>query len=346
MENTKYIYALIIIFVMSGLFTCNAQFFKYSTFYTSMSMGTSMTEREDYIAVNKGYEDVTEVNPYDYNLTIGLRKIARFDYEYKVKTFYYGTEDNVADNVTIGNANGWEYLFNYSLIRNRGEAFTDQNYWLRYLGTKCVTKLQYTDNQRVDLRFTSLDTRYRWNKGNWDLSIGAVMRIHDPYGFLPIRDFWTPGDNTFNDLAADFGYSTEYVQGSWHWFNNEELIATSNDEFFKHYFGDAIASFNERELEKLGSQKELSAVVGIAYYKWTEKFWLHAWGNILPFHYGLDDYSYEYGQDDFDLLEWDAGMVLGVRLNKHLGLFIEGTHMRYWMKPVFDVKFGFNYLIF
>ena len=70
MENTKYIYALIIIFVMSGLFTCNAQFFKYSTFYTSMSMGTSMTEREDYIAVNKGYEDVTEVNPYDYNLTI------------------------------------------------------------------------------------------------------------------------------------------------------------------------------------------------------------------------------------------------------------------------------------
>ena len=84
----------------------------------------------------------------------------------------------------------------------------------------------------------------------------------------------------------------------------------------------------------------------MAYYKWTDKFWLHAWGNILPFHYGLDEYSYEYGQDDFDLLEWDAGMVLGIRLNKHLGLFVEGTHMRYWMKPVFDVKFGFNYLIF
>ena len=348
MKNTKYIYALLI-FVMAGLFTCNGQiknFFKFSTFYTSMSMGTSMVEREDYVAVNKGYEDVTQVNPYDYNLTIGLRKIARFDYEYKVKTWYYGTERAVADNVTIGNANGWEYLFNYSFIRNRGETFTDQNYWLRYLGTKFVTKLQYTDNQRVDLRFTSFDTRYRWNKGNWDLSIGAVMRIHDPYGFLPIRDFWTPGDNTFNDLAGEFGYSTQYVQGNWHWFNGDDLIATSNDEFFKHYFGDAIASFNERELEKLGSQKEISAVVGIAYYKWTERFWLHAWGNLLPFHYGLDDYSYEYGQDDFDLLEWDAGIVLGVRLNKHLGLFVEGTHMRYWMKPVFDVKFGFNYLIF
>ena len=45
-------------------------FFKYSTFYTSMSMGTSMMERDNYIAIDKGYEDVTQVNPYDYNLTI------------------------------------------------------------------------------------------------------------------------------------------------------------------------------------------------------------------------------------------------------------------------------------
>ena len=82
---------LIILFVLISTI-CNAQlkdFFKYSTVYTSMTMGTSFIEDEDYIAVNKGYEDVTQVNPYDYNLTIGLRKIARMDYEYKVKTWYY-----------------------------------------------------------------------------------------------------------------------------------------------------------------------------------------------------------------------------------------------------------------
>ena len=62
-------------------------FFKYSTIYTSMSMNTSMIEDEDYISISKGYEDVTQINPYDYNLTIGIRKIARFDYEYKVKTW-------------------------------------------------------------------------------------------------------------------------------------------------------------------------------------------------------------------------------------------------------------------
>ena len=39
-----------------------------------MSMNTSMIERENYIAIDKGYEDITIINPYDYNLTIGLTR--------------------------------------------------------------------------------------------------------------------------------------------------------------------------------------------------------------------------------------------------------------------------------
>ena len=333
---------------------CCAQikdFFKYSTFYTSMSMSSSFTERDNYIAVQKGYEDVTKVNPYDYNLTIGIRKIARFDYEYKVKTWYYGTEKAVSDNVTIGNSVGWEYLFNYSFIRNRGDKFTDQNYWIRYLGNKCVTKFQYKDNQRVNLQFTSFDTRYRINSGNWDFTVGAVLRLHPVYGVNPIEDFWVPGEDTFQDLAEDFGYASEqwvqgfYVDQNWYNVSNGDsiLVATSNDEFFNHYFGDAVADYNERELDKLGLQKELSVVVGLAYYKYTPKFWMHAWANVMPYHHGLDEYSYNYGTN---FLDWDAGIVTGIRLNKHLGLFVEGTHMQYWDKPVFNIKFGFNYLIF
>ena len=328
-------------------------FFKYSTFYTSMSTNTSFTERDDYIAIDKGYENVTDVNPYDYNLTIGIRKIARFDYEYKVKTWYYGTEKAVADNVTIGNSIGWEYLFNYSFIRNRGDKFTDQNYWIRYLGNKCVTKFQYKDNQRVNLQFTSFDTRYRVNSGNWDFTIGAVLRVHPVYGVNPIEDFWVPGESTFQELAEDFGYASEqWVQGFYvdqNWYDVSDgdsiLIATSNDEFYNWWFGDAVARFNEQELEKLGMQKELSAVLGIAYYKYTPKFWMHAWINVMPYHYGLDDYSYDYN-NVADMIEWDAGIVTGLRINKHLGLFVEGTHMQYWGKSIFDVKFGFNYLIF
>jgi hypothetical protein len=347
---------LLLLFLLISTIT-NAQikdFFKYSTFYTSMNMGTSMIEDENYIAVDKGYENVTIVNPYDYNLTIGIRKIARFDYEYKVKTWYYGTEKAVADNVTIGNSVGWEYLFNYSFIRNRGDKFTEQNFWLRYLGSKCVTKLQYRDNQRINLKYSSFDTRYRINKGNFDFTVGAVFRMHPVYGINPIEDFWVPGESTFQDLAQDFGYAPEqWVQGFYvdqNWYDvsggDSILVATSNDEFFNHYFGDAVASFNQRELEKLGSQKEISAVIGLAYYKWTDKFWIHLWVNCLPYHYGLDEYSFEYGEKDYDWLEWDSGLVFGSRITKHLGMFVEGTHMKYWDKPIYEVKFGFNYLFF
>ena len=68
---------LILLFVLISTI-CNAQikdFFKYSTLYTSMTVGTSFVETEDSISVNKGYDNVTELNTYDYNLTIGMRKI-------------------------------------------------------------------------------------------------------------------------------------------------------------------------------------------------------------------------------------------------------------------------------
>jgi hypothetical protein len=46
------------------------------------------------------------------------------------------------------------------------------------------------------------------------------------------------------------------------------------------------------------------------------------------------------------MAEWDAGIIFGTKITQHLGLFVEGTHMRYWGKEIYEVKFGFNYLIF
>ena len=95
--NEKHLYFLLIVFIL-GIGTCNAQFFKYATFYSSGSVNTSMVENQDYIAINKGYEETTQINPYDYNFTIGIRKIARFNYEQKLTTWYYGNEKSVGDN--------------------------------------------------------------------------------------------------------------------------------------------------------------------------------------------------------------------------------------------------------
>ena len=264
-------------------------FFKYSTIYTSMNINTSMVENQDYISIDKGYEDVTQINPYDFNLTIGWRKIARFDYEHKVKTWYYGTEDNISENVTISNATGFEYLVNYSYIRSRGDTLNEQNYWIRYLGKRFVVKAQYTDLQRFDLRYNSTDARLRLTKGGFDITLGGVFRQHNPYGITPIDDLWIPGEQSFPQLAEQFGYSSQFVNGQWHWFKDGELLATSNDEFYKHYFGQAIAEYNEIELQKLGMQREVSLVLGLAYYKYQPNYWVHIWANLMPLHHGLDE---------------------------------------------------------
>ena len=63
----------------------------------------------------------------------------------------------------------------------------------------------------------------------------------------------------------------------------------------------------------------------------------------MPFHYGLEDYSYDYQDTPTDV---DFGLVAGWRITKNLGVFVEGTYLEYWEKPIQEFKFGFNYLIF
>ena len=93
----------------------NAQikdFFKYSTFYVSSTMSSSTLEDGMFKIEDKVLIDITEVNPFDYNYTLGLRKVARFDYEHKVKSFYDGSESQISNKAPIGNAKGFEYLVN------------------------------------------------------------------------------------------------------------------------------------------------------------------------------------------------------------------------------------------
>ena len=74
-------------------------------------------------------------------------------------------------------------------------------------------------------------------------------------------------------------------------------------------------------------------------------FWIHAWFNALPYHYGLDKYSFEYNDSAF---EYDGGVVIGYKMGnkKNFGVFIENNIQRVWEKDIFNLQFGFNYLIF
>ena len=60
---------------------------KFSTFYAAVNGGTSLSD-VDVFSVDNGLSTQTISTPYDYNFTIGLRKIARFGYENKAQTFY------------------------------------------------------------------------------------------------------------------------------------------------------------------------------------------------------------------------------------------------------------------
>ena len=57
-----------------------------------------------------GLNSIDIETPYDYSLTMGIRKIARFGYENRANVFYDGTEESWSDGANIGKRNGLEFL--------------------------------------------------------------------------------------------------------------------------------------------------------------------------------------------------------------------------------------------
>ena len=115
----------------------------------------------------------------------------------------------------------------------------------------------------------------------------------------------------------------------------------------KYHFGKAVGIYNNNELKALGLQQELSAVAGVSYYYYKPNLWVHIWGDILPYHIGLTDYSYV-NMDivDKNNLDFDFGGVVGTKITKRLGVFIEGRYQRYWDIKNYQVQAGINYSIF
>ena len=104
---------------------------KFSTFYAAVNGGTSLSD-VDVFSVDNGLSTSTISTPYDYNLTVGLRKIARFGYENKAQTFYDGTESNYSDAATVGKVRGVEYLFEIDYKRQEGVNYMDQHHFIRF----------------------------------------------------------------------------------------------------------------------------------------------------------------------------------------------------------------------
>jgi hypothetical protein len=397
-----------------------SNFFKHSTVYAGFNLTSPKWEDDRYklsmidpetgienwlsgeLSVHKEERDLEP----DFDISFGLRKIARFHYEPKrgVKNagvggdWYKGNgQANPNEAATVGRVKGFEYLVKYSENRRWDEKFRSQEYFLRYLGEWFIFKVKYQDMELEDLRYGQGDLRLRkefeTDFGSLNISFGVGARTHPAYGFAPtVLDsswyssaWWDFAEDEFGvddkrysgdtdgDEVGDGGISiydngtgeyVGYVGHDWRWFDaNGNLMAMTDREFYQYHFPRLLEQWFDDQLKGLGSQREISVSLGLDWYQYTENFWIHAWGSLYPYHYGIDKYSFhnavmwkEHEEDGKEpetfkfldkgteiWMDYDVGAVIGFKLQENLGFYVEGKYLNYWERPAYDLKVGLNY---
>ena len=330
--------------------------FKFSTFYAAVNGGTSLSDVEVF-SVDNGLSTQTISTPYDYNFTIGLRKIARFGYENKANTFYDGTETNYSDAATVGKLRGVEYLFEMDYKRQEGVGYMDQHHFIRYSSDNgcqddlCINffalKLEYLEDGFADIKYFEASERYRLRKGkNLSLNIGAAHRLAEPYGYNPLDDWLlSNGDIHYTYLALEEGYDVDV----WHQLYYDpsgKIVANSAEVWEAVVIPGVLADYSERKRNELKQSIQHSIVLGFDYYKYKKSNWIHTWASLMPLHYNDGSKFSYHNYVDGQWADYSFGFIYGVKQNKSLGYFLEGKYNKYWNREWYDFKLGINYVIF
>ena len=329
---------------------------KFATVYGAVNGGTSVSDVKTF-SVLDGLQTSTVETPFDYSITLGIRKIARFGYENRANTFYDGTESNYTDAATVGKVQGFEYLFEIDYARQQGIDYIDQHHIIRYSsdddcnGPYCVNhlaaKIEYLKDGFADIEYFELSERYRFKKTK-DLafSIGAAHRLAEPYGYNPLDEWMLSNGNLhYTYLAIQEGYiidvaNSEYIDP------NGNVVANSAEVWEEVVIPQVLANYTEKKRNDLKDVIQHSIVIGFDYYKYNKNTWLHAWGNLLPYHYNDgSEFSYHNFIEDDQWYDYSAGLIFGLKVDKQLGYFVEGKYSKYWNREWYDFKFGINYII-
>ena len=283
---------------------------KFSTFYAAVNGGTSLSDVEVF-SVGNGLSTQTISTPYDYNFTIGLRKIARFGYENKAQTFYDGTESNYSDAATVGKVKGVEYLFEVDYKRQEGVDYMDQHHFVRFSSDDgcpsglCVNffalKVEYLEDGFADIKYFEASERYRYRKGkNLSFNAGLAHRLAEPYGYDPLSEWILSNGNLhYTYLALQEGYTVD-VYSNEYYNPAGEVVATSSEVWEAVVIPEVLSDYTEKKRNELSKVIQHSVVFGFDYYKYSKKTWMHAWGNLLPYHYddGSEFSYHNYIEDD------------------------------------------------
>jgi len=318
--------------------------FKFSTFYAAVNGGTSISDVETYsVTDGLGIEKIQ--TPYDYNLTLGIRKIARFGYENRANTFYDGTESNYSDAATIGKRNGTEFLFQVDYKRQEGVEYLDQHHFIRYVANDWIAKAEYLVDGFADIEYFETSQRYRYDLSKISFNIGAVQRLSEPYGYDPL-DIWRldNGNIHYTYLALQEGYNVD-VYHDMYYNPDGDIVAYSSDVWEQVVIPQVLANYVEKKRNELQNRLQHSLVIGLDYYYYNKNIWIHTWANLMPYHYNdKNEFSY-HNYIDGQWLDYSGGLIFGQKINKRLGVFAEGKYNKYWNREWYDFKMGINYII-
>ena len=326
------------------------QIFKFGTVYGAVNGGTSLSN-QDAFSVTDGLQTSIIETPYDYSMTLGIRKMKQFGYQPK-EAFKRGTEASFSDAATIGRwENKIEFLFQAEYKRQQGETYFDQRHMLRYVADKWLAKVEYIEDGFADVKYFESSQRYRKElKNGISVNIGITQRMSEPYGYDPLAEWLLSNGNLhYTQLALEEGYTMMFDgNGGVEYFDpSGNSVATSTEVWEAVVIPTALANYSEKKRDVLDNVIQHSWVVGFDYYKYTKTSWLHAWGSLMPLHYS--DYKNEFSYYNYNGGQWkdySAGIIYGHWFNKNIGVFIEGKYNKYWNREWHGFSAGINYRVF
>jgi hypothetical protein len=325
--------------------------------------------------------DNTPFYPFDYRYGFGIRKLARFNYERKPKNYYDGTEEQLTFGAPTSALPGLEYQFHFEKERWRGEDFTNYRFFIKHTGKHHIVKVQAREVGKINLNYNSAEVRARLPIGEkFSISAGAILRGHErAYGYNPVEIWLNETNdsgqaiNQWYQLGYEYGYqdifytqtSTDPNTGEpvttndWCWIDADgNEVAHSDLDFRETVLPGLMNRFNGEAWDLLDPWMEVAPIVGVDFYHYENRFWVHAYANyILPLHTyiaGEEEFSYlnrnNWGlgglREDSKPEQWSDysfGTSLGFKVNKNLGVFVEGEYSKMWDSKLYQTMFGLNY---
>ena len=253
----KHTITLILLFVS---FNIQGQFlkelykdvFKYATVYVAGDIGNAYeTQRPNYFVRTDPQNlyavpeviDNTIYHPYDYRFGVGIRKLARFDYEIKSKNYYDGTENNKALSSPTAAVKGFEYLVHWEKERERSEEFVNSRFFIRHTGKNHIIKLEQREEGNVGFKYQSAEVRARLPIGSKvSFSVGVIARSHEKaYGYNPIEIWLNELDDNGNPINPWYSLGFEYGYDDIYYSQNDEYGNTTSDWYWTNEEGIIVA---------------------------------------------------------------------------------------------------------